>query len=158
MPFPEIRAKQLAIAEAYDELAAIGEDIYARYHEPARNLRAVTSVADPAPARLRILKTAVPPLRHVAMPWSADSLGMPWRYKASLATAAEPGITVKLLGVGKIDRSNGAFAAIEREMPDGLVMAADMLGTLNRSQLYFFACKYRLPRYMRAPALLGRVA
>ncbi|MBV8737037.1 MAG: hypothetical protein JO007_07220 [Alphaproteobacteria bacterium] len=59
--------------------------------------------------------------------------------------ADELGIAVKLLGIDKIDRFSSAFAAIELEMPDGLVMAADTLGNLNRSQMYSFASKYRLP-------------
>lgn len=143
--FPEIKTKLLAHADTYERLAARGEDLYTRYHEPGRNFEADIGIADPAPERLRILKTAVPSLKRVAMLWSADSLNMPWRYDLSLATASELGISVNLLGVREPDDLAGAFAAIEREMPDGLMMAADLLGNLNRQRMYAFARSYKLP-------------
>ena len=143
--FPEIKTKLLAHADTYERLAVRGEDLYTRYYEPGRNFEAAASIADPAPERLRILKTAVPSLKRVAMLWSADSLNMPWRHEQSLAQANELGISVQLLGVREPDNFADAFAAIEHEIPDGLLMAADTLNNLNRRRMYAFARAYKLP-------------
>lgn len=140
----DIQTKLLVIANAYDRLAVIGEDHYTRYHEPGRYFE-VASIADPAPERLRVLKTAVPSLKRVAMLWSANSLNMPWCHELSLATATELGISVQLLGVREPDDFDGAFASMENEMPEGLVMAADVLGNLNRRRMYTFSRAHKLP-------------
>jgi hypothetical protein len=104
---PETRAKMLAIADKYDRLAAVGEDLYARYREPNSSFQATDSVADPASGRLRILKTAVPSLKRVAMLCGPNSLNMQWRYEPSLETATELGMSVQLLGVTDLTISTG---------------------------------------------------
>jgi hypothetical protein len=76
MSSPEIRATMLAIADKYDRLAAIGEDLYARHYEPGLSFDAAANVADPAPMRLRVLKNAVPSLKRVTMLCSANSIRM----------------------------------------------------------------------------------
>jgi ABC-type uncharacterized transport system substrate-binding protein len=128
----------------------------------------------PAPVVCENGDGKVPSLKRVAMLWSVDSLNMPWRYEQSLAKANELGISVRLLGVREPDDFDGAFALIEREIPDGLLMAADTLNNLNRRWMYAFARAYKLPtiyetavcvhegglmsygpRYSRSPCELG---
>src|SRR5262249_46951448 len=59
--------------------------------------------------------------------------------------AREVGVTVQSLGVREPDDFNEAFAAMERAMPDGLLMVADALTILNRKRVFDFAAKHRLP-------------
>jgi len=55
------------------------------------------------------------------------------------------GVTVQPLGVREPEDFEDAFAAMNREMPDGLLMVADALARLNRRRVYDYAAAHRLP-------------
>jgi putative ABC transport system substrate-binding protein len=92
-----------------------------------------------------LLKEMSPGLRRVAMLWNADDLGMTLRYKASEAGAKTMGVLVQPLGVREPDDFNLAFSAMEREMPDAILMVTDSLTVLNRKRVFEFAAAHRLP-------------
>jgi putative ABC transport system substrate-binding protein len=54
------------------------------------------------------------------------------------------GISVQPLGVGEPDDFVEAFAIMEREMPDAILMVADTLTLLNRQRVYDFANQHQL--------------
>jgi putative tryptophan/tyrosine transport system substrate-binding protein len=115
-------------------------------NRPGGNITGISDVAaELAPKRLEVLKEAVPNLRHVAMLWNAQDLGMTSRYEASAAVAKALGVSVQSLGVREPDDFAEAFAAMERERPDGLLMVADALTFLNRKRVFEFAAAHRLP-------------
>ena len=129
---------------------------------PGGNITGISDVAaELAPKRLEFLKEAAPKLRRVAMLWNAKDLGMTMRYEASAATAKEMGVTVQSLGVREPNDFGDAFAAMERSMPDGLLMVADALTFLNRKRVFDFAAEHRLPAiyedadYARAGGLMS---
>ena len=92
----------------------------------------------------------VPGLKRVAMLWNANDIGMTTRYDASAAAAKELGVIVQPLGVREPNDFDEAFAAMNREKPDGLLMVADMLTRLNRKRVYDFAAEHRLPAIYEA--------
>ena len=49
------------------------------------------------------------------------------------------------MGVREPDDFEEAFAAMKREMPDGILMVSDALTTLNRQRVYDFAAKHHVP-------------
>jgi len=113
---------------------------------PGGNVTGISDVAaELAPKRLQFLKQAAPQLERVAMLWNAEDLGMTLRYEASAAVAKELGVTVQSLGVREPNDFDAAFAAMERSMPDGLLMVADALTFLNRKRVFEFAAQHRLP-------------
>jgi ABC-type uncharacterized transport system substrate-binding protein len=115
-------------------------------NRPGGNITGISDVAaELAPKRLEVLKEAVPTLRQVAMLWNANDLGMTSRYEASAAVAKQLGVTVQSLGVREPDDFADAFAAMERNKPDGLLMVADSLTFLNRKRVFEFAAAHRLP-------------
>jgi ABC-type uncharacterized transport system substrate-binding protein len=115
-------------------------------NRPGGNITGISDVAaELAPKRLEVLKEAVPNLRRVAMLWNAKDLGMTSRYEASAAVAKQLGVSVQSLGVREPDDFADAFAAMEREKPDGLLMVADSLTFLNRQRVFDFATAHRLP-------------
>ncbi len=65
------------------------------------------------------------------------------RYEAS--AEVHLGVTVQSLGVREPNDFADAFAAMEREKPDGLLMVADSLTFLNRKRVFEFAAAHRLP-------------
>jgi putative ABC transport system substrate-binding protein len=109
----------------------------------------VTGIADDAAAlstkRLGLLKAASPQLRRVAMLWNKDDRGMTQRYDASAKAARELGITVQPLGVREPNDFDEAFAAMNREPPDAILMVTDSLTLLNRKRVFDYALEHRLP-------------
>jgi ABC-type uncharacterized transport system substrate-binding protein len=109
----------------------------------------VTGIADDSAAlstkRLGLLKALSPQLRKVAMLWNKDDLGMSQRYDASAQAAQEIGVTVLPLGVRQPDDFNEAFAAMDTERPDAILMVSDSLTLLNRKRVFDYAADHRLP-------------
>ena len=109
----------------------------------------VTGIADDAAAlstkRLGLLKAVSPQLRRVAMLWNRDDRGMTQRYDASAKAAHELGVTVQPLGVREPDDFNEAFAVMNREMPDAILMVTDSLTLLNRKRVFDFALEHKMP-------------
>jgi putative ABC transport system substrate-binding protein len=109
----------------------------------------VTGISDDAAAlstkRLGLLKAMSPQLRRVAMLWNKDDLGMSQRYDASAKAAQDIGVTVQPLGVREPDDFNDAFAAMNREPPDAILMVTDALTLLNRKRVIDYAAEHRLP-------------
>jgi putative tryptophan/tyrosine transport system substrate-binding protein len=120
--------------------------LVASLSRPGGNVTGISDVAaELAPKRLEFLKEAVPNLKRVAMLWNAGDLGMTLRYEASAAVAQELGVTVQSLGVREPEDFDSAFTAMERNMPDGLLMVSDTLTGLNRKRVFDFAAAHNLP-------------
>ena len=113
---------------------------------PGGNVTGLSDMAAELSAkRLDLLKSAVPSLGKVAMLWNADDLGMTTRYRAAAAAAATIGVTVQPLGVREPDDFASAFAAMDRDKPDGIMMVTDILTILNRKRVFEYAAAHRLP-------------
>jgi len=113
---------------------------------PGGHLTGISDVsADLTPKRLELLKQLVPTLRRVAMLWNAADLGMTLRYRASEAGAQALGLSVQPLGVREPDDFEQAFAAMQRERPDAILMVTDTLTLLNRTRVFEFAAAHQLP-------------
>ena len=109
----------------------------------------ITGISDNATElstkRLSLLKLLNPKLRRVAMLWNKDDLGMSMRYQASADVAQSVGIAVMPLGVGEPNDFDEAFAAMNRDPPDAILMVADALTILNRKRVFDYAAERKLP-------------
>jgi putative ABC transport system substrate-binding protein len=109
----------------------------------------VTGISDDAATlstkRLGLLKAMSPQLRTVAMLWNKDDLGMSQRYDASAKAARDIEVTVISLGVREPDDFNEAFAAMDGNPPDAILMVTDSLTLLNRKRVFDYAAEHRLP-------------
>jgi putative tryptophan/tyrosine transport system substrate-binding protein len=113
---------------------------------PGGNLTGISDVsAEVTPKRMELLKQIAPRLRKVAMLWNADDLGMTLRYQASETGAQALGISVQALGVREPSDFDEAFAAMNRDVPDAILMVSDALTILNRKRVFEFAAAHRLP-------------
>jgi ABC-type uncharacterized transport system substrate-binding protein len=113
---------------------------------PGGHLTGISDVsADLTPKRLELLTQLAPGLRRVAMLWNAADLGMTLRYQASEAGAQALGLSVQPLGVREPDDFEQAFAAMQRERPDAILMVTDTLTLLNRQRVFAFAAAHQLP-------------
>jgi putative tryptophan/tyrosine transport system substrate-binding protein len=124
----------------------VGTGLVDSLAHPGGNLTGISDVsAELTPKRLELLTQFVPNLRRVAILWNADNLGMTLRFQAANAGARALGITVQPLGVREPDDFDQAFAAMNRDMPDAILMVADFLTNLNRKPVFEFAAAHRLP-------------
>jgi putative ABC transport system substrate-binding protein len=118
----------------------------------------VTGIADDAATlstkRLSLLKAMLPRLSRVAMLWNKDDLGMSLRYQASAKAAQELGVAVQALGVREPDDFNEAFAEMDRETPDAILMVSDSLTLLNRKRVIDYAAAHRLPAIYEADSIV----
>jgi putative ABC transport system substrate-binding protein len=122
---------------------------------PGGNLTAVTELStDLSTKRLEILKDAVPNLQRVAMLWNADDLGMTLRYQAAENAARILGVKVQALGVREPDDFDHAFAEMQREPPQAILMVSDALTMLNRMHVVEFANVNRLPTIFETGAVV----
>ncbi len=113
---------------------------------PGGNITGISDVsAELTPKRMELLKQMAPALKRVAMLWNAADLGMTMRYRASETGAKALGISVLPLGVREPDDFEQAFAAMNREMPDAILMVTDSLTILNRKRVFEYAAAHRLP-------------
>jgi putative tryptophan/tyrosine transport system substrate-binding protein len=118
----------------------------ASFSRPGGNLTGTSDMASElSTKRLELLKAAVPRLQRVAMLYNAKDIGMTARYRAASAAATVLGVAVQQLGVGEPDDFDSAFAAMTREIPDGILMVTDVLTNLNRKRVFEFAAAHRLP-------------
>jgi putative tryptophan/tyrosine transport system substrate-binding protein len=116
----------------------------------------VTGISDIAAIltvkRLELLKALSPQLKKVAMLWNTDDRAMTQRYEASAATARMQGLIVQPHGVREPDDFNGAFAAMDHDNPDAILMVADALTALNRKRVFDYAAARRLPAIYESEA------
>jgi ABC-type uncharacterized transport system, periplasmic component len=92
---------------------------------PGGNITGISDVVTTLTTkRLGLLKGAVPNLRKVAMLWNKNDLAMTLRYEASAQAAVTLGVTVQPLGVGEPNDFDEAFAVMNREPPDAILMVS----------------------------------
>jgi putative tryptophan/tyrosine transport system substrate-binding protein len=115
----------------------------------ARPSGSVTGISDEATTlttkRMGLLKELLPAMHSVAMIWNKDDLGMSMRYDASAKSAEGMGFAVQAVGVREPDDFDGAFAVMDRERPDAILMVSDSLTVLNRKRVFEYANARRLP-------------
>ena len=70
---------------------------------------------------------------------------MTQRYNASAKAAQDLGVTVQPLGVREPNDFDEAFATMNREPPNAILMVTDALTLLNRKRVFDYALEHRLP-------------
>ena len=124
----------------------VATHLVASLARPGGNVTGLSEIASELSAkRLQLLKETVPTIRKVAMLWNADDLGMTLRYQAADGAAKGLGLVVQPLGVREPDDFGNAFAAMDQEPPDGILMVTDSLTLLNRKRVFEYAIARKLP-------------
>src|SRR5262249_62257329 len=73
------------------------------------------------------------------------SRGMSLFYRAAEAASRGVGTSAQPLGVREPADFDQAFAAMNSDMPDAILMVHDALTSLNRKRVFEFAAEHRLP-------------
>src|SRR5215469_10734514 len=133
----------------------VATHLVASLAHPGGNLTGLSEIAAELSAkRLQLLKEAAPTVRKVAMLWNADDLGMTLRYQAADGAAKGLDLVVQPLGVREPEDFGNAFATMDRDPPDGILMVTDSLTLLNRKRVFDYATAHKLPAIYEYDALV----
>jgi len=136
--------------------AADPEGVVGSLARPIGNATGFTDNATALSAkRLQILKEFVPSASRIAVLWNAQDRAMTLRYQEIERAARVLGVTVQPLGVREPDDFERAFATIERDRPDALIMVTDALTNLNRKQVVDFVATQRVPAMYEFSSVVG---
>jgi putative ABC transport system substrate-binding protein len=117
-----------------------------RLDRPGGSLTGISDVASTLTTkRLGLLKQVAPGLRRVAILWNSDDLGMTLRYDASVKSAGEIGVAITPVSVQRPEDFDAAFAALNRDPPDALLMVSDLLTNSNVGRVFDFTRERRIP-------------
>ena len=124
----------------------VGTGLVPSLARPGGNLTGLSSIApDLEGKRLQLLREVVPALSHVAMfinslnPFHVSSM------KQARDAAQTMGIKLQLHDIRKSEDLDDAFAAIQKERPDALLILADRVFLHNRQRIVDFTIEQRLP-------------
>ena len=124
----------------------VGTGLVQSLAHPGGTITGISDVsAEITPKRLQYLKDMAPQLQSLAILYNATDPGMTLRYRAAEAGAKVQGIRIQSLGVREPSEFDQAFAAMNTDIPDAILMISDVLTNLNRKRVFEFANAHRLP-------------
>jgi putative tryptophan/tyrosine transport system substrate-binding protein len=94
---------------------------------------------------LQLLKEAIPNVRMVAVLWNPDNKASALALRDLKAVARSQSLQLQILDVRSLDRFDAAFAAIQSERAQALLVVADTIFIVHRARLADLAAKARLP-------------
>jgi len=114
---------------------------------PGGNVTGITNLTrELGGKRLELLKEAVPKLARVTVLYESNNPGSLRELKEILPVAARAlGLTVRSWEIQATNGFDKAFAAINKERPDGLYVTSSPLITANLKRIVGFALKSRIP-------------
>ena len=124
----------------------VGTGLVPSLARPGRNLTGLSSIApDLEGKRLALLREIAPKLSRVAMFMNSLNPFHIASVRQARAAAQTLGITLQALDVRRTEDLDEAFAAVDRERPDALLILADRVFLHNRQHMMEFATRQRLP-------------
>lgn len=143
-----IAAKQSGIPTvvAYGAGDPVATGLVDHLDRPGGSITGISDVASTLTTkRLGLLKQLAPNIRRIAVIWNEDDLGMTLRYDASLGAADAFGITIEPASVRRPDDFDQAFAMMDREPPDALLMVSDLLTNVNVKRVFDYTRRRGIP-------------
>ena len=120
--------------------------LVASLSRPGANVTGITDQAiDLSAKRLDLLKELVPRAERVAVLWNADNAEMTLRFEQIESAASLLQVRIQPLGVREPEDFKSAFAAMDRERPDALLLVTDSLTVLNRRLVLEYATAHNIP-------------
>lgn len=148
---PGTRALMQATKEIPIVMISVGDPVeygmVASYARPGGNVTGSSYlVYDSSVKTLQLLKEAAPQLRSVAMFANPGNEGNgPSRIRQAGANAAAVGMQLQVVEVRGAGDFDGAFAAIERERAESILLPPEPLILSKREAIGAFAVAHRLP-------------
>ncbi len=123
----------------------VGLGLVASLARPGANATGFATQNDELPGKwMELLKETLPRLSHVAVVWD-PAYGGGVQLKASEAAARFLGVRLQPLKVERPDDFATAFAELQKNRPEALIVSSSALFFAHRSRLVEFAAQHRLP-------------
>ena len=125
----------------------VGEGLVASLRQPGGNVTGTTNIpiSDVLGKRLQILREAVPNAMRVALVYDpTDQTSVPPQ-KSFEAVGRSLGVQVQYVEVRRPEDFDDAFAAMQRQQADGILVAGGTTFLVNGSKFNELALKHRLP-------------
>jgi len=125
----------------------VGEGLVASLRQPGGNVTGTTNIpiSDVLGKRLQILREAVPNAMRVALVYDpTDQTSVPPQ-KSFEAVGRSLGVQVQYVEVRGPEDFDDAFAAMQRQQADGILVAGGTTFLVNGSKFNELALKHRLP-------------
>ena len=124
----------------------VGQRLAASLVRPGSNVTGLATLfPELAAKRLELLKETLPGVSRVAVLWNAANRGNVLQFDETQTAARALGLRIQSVEMRGPDDLPGAFAAITRGRPDGLLVLADPFISNYQTQIVDFAAKNRLP-------------
>jgi putative ABC transport system substrate-binding protein len=120
------------------------QQLVASYSRPGGNVTGVAFIGPEYGKRLELLREASPRLRRVALLYNPENGGSVLALKETQRWAGPPALTLEAHRLRRAGDLTGAFAEIEKKLPDALMTTADPLIQAHRGAIVDFAAKHRL--------------
>jgi putative ABC transport system substrate-binding protein len=127
-------------------LDPVGAGFVQSLARPGGNITGLTNLGtELSGKRLELLKAAVPKLARVAVLYNAAIPGNVLQLKEIQRTAPELKLSVQAMEVRNEDGFETAFAALNKQRPDGLYVPGGPVMNDNGKRITGFALKHRMP-------------
>jgi putative ABC transport system substrate-binding protein len=125
----------------------VGQGLVSSLRRPGGNVTGTTNIpiSDMLGKRLQILKEAVPNATRVAIVYDPTDQVISRPMKGLEAAARSLGIQLQYVEARGPEDFDGAFATMERQRADALLVAGGTTFLINRTRFNEFALKRRLP-------------
>jgi len=125
----------------------VGQGLVSNLRRPGGNVTGTSNIpiSDMLGKRLQILKEVVPYTNRVAIVYDPAEQVLAPPMKTLEAAARSLGIRLQYIEVRGSEDFDGAFAAMERQRANGLLIAGGTTFLINRSRFNELALKQRLP-------------
>jgi putative tryptophan/tyrosine transport system substrate-binding protein len=124
----------------------VGSGVVSNLNHPGENITGISLLATELSAkRLELLKEIVPGASPVAMFWNDTNPGMVLRAREAQNAADKLGLNLQSVGVHDLISFDSAFARIETDQFNALLVLVDPFTREHRQRIVDFAAHRRLP-------------
>jgi putative ABC transport system substrate-binding protein len=124
----------------------VGTGVVSNLRHPGGNVTGGAILfAELCAKRLQLLKEVVPGLSRSAVVWNAANPANALAWKETQEAARTLGVVLQSHEIKVLKDFEGAFAIMEKDRPDGLLVLEDSLTMYYRKEIADFAAQQRLP-------------
>jgi len=124
----------------------VGVGIVATLAHPGGNITGTSLVASELSAkRLELLHDVSPRMAHIAILWDSSNPGMALRVRETERAADQLHLVLRSVGPKNLDELQAAFAALETQRPDALLVTTEPFTRRHLVRILEFATLHRIP-------------
>jgi ABC-type uncharacterized transport system substrate-binding protein len=125
---------------------AVTTGFVASLARPGGNLTGVSCLtSELMPKRMALFRELLPSLRRIAVLYNPENVSKPDEAARTVALAREQGLEPRAIEFRTADDIERAFAALDADRPDGLVVLTETRAMINANLLSELALRQRLP-------------